>query len=66
MAKWRLDGLTRLEKFAEDNQLSVTDLMTQMLYLIWELEHVPLFRAIAAMKVLKLRSKRVAMRRQSL
>lgn len=38
IAQWRLDRLTRMEKFAEDNNLVVTDLITQALYVIWELE----------------------------
>jgi hypothetical protein len=40
IAEWRLDRLTRLEKFAEDNQLNVADLATQLSYLIWELENI--------------------------
>lgn len=40
IAEWRLDRLTRLEKFAEDHQLNVADLTTQLLYLIWEMENI--------------------------
>ena len=40
IAEWRLDRLTRLEKFAEDNRLNVADLTTQLFYLIWELENL--------------------------
>jgi Phage tail lysozyme len=39
IAEWRLDRLTRLEKFAEDHGLNVADLKTQLLYLIWELDN---------------------------
>jgi Phage tail lysozyme len=38
VAQWRLDRLTRLEKFAEDNHMIVTDLITQLSYLVWEAE----------------------------
>lgn len=38
VAQWRLDRLTKLEKFSEDNNLTVTELSTQLFYLIWELE----------------------------
>lgn len=40
IAQWRLDRLTRLEKFAVDSQMDVTDLTTQMFYLIDELSKI--------------------------
>jgi len=39
IAQWRLDRLTRLEKYSEDRNLTVTELSTQLSYLIWELEN---------------------------
>jgi len=41
ICQWRLERLTALEKFADDNKLPVTDLTTQGLFFLEELKRYP-------------------------